>query len=169
MMVDEDANLHVNVRPTAPLPEEFPDRQLVTGVSFISEGNSLVVEAKYPYTITTKGYPDGVSACLADGCQRAVVNGEDAERLLVPTRDARVYDGIETSASNLRLECRQFIADKLWACIYAETLQGEKRLQVDTFEDWVGCTCFILQHGLAAVQSAHPVFKVMSFGVTLRL
>ena len=179
LIADEDANLHVNVRLTAPLPEEFPDRQLVTGVSFISEGNSLVLEVKDPYTIHTDGCPAGVSPCLADGGLRAVANGEDAEHLLVPTRDVLVYDGIEISASNLPVECRQFGADKLWASMYAEMLQGGRDLRGENFEDWVlgfsemaapgWCARYIAQHGLAAVQSAHAVFKIEGPTVTLRL
>ena len=49
MVKDDDAGFHVNVRVTAPLPEEFPDRQLSTGLSVLSEGHSLVVEVKNPY------------------------------------------------------------------------------------------------------------------------
>lgn len=179
LITDEDADFHVNVRLTAPLPEEFPDRQLVTGVSVISEGNSLVVEVKDPYTITTEGCPEGVSPCLADGGLSAVANGQQADHLLVPTRDAFVYDGIEISASNLPVECRQFGADKLWAQMYAEMLHGGRELQAETFEDWVlrfdqmaahgWCARYIAQHGLAAVQSAHSVFKIMSSKITLRL
>lgn len=43
---DPDMDLHVNVRLTAPLPEEFPDRQLVTGLAVVSEGHSLVLEVR---------------------------------------------------------------------------------------------------------------------------
>ncbi|CAB1111947.1 unnamed protein product [Ectocarpus sp. CCAP 1310/34] len=34
------------VRLTAPLPEEFPDRQLVTGLSVMARGHSLVIEVR---------------------------------------------------------------------------------------------------------------------------
>ncbi|CAN0326012.1 unnamed protein product, partial [Ectocarpus fasciculatus] len=37
---DDDLDLNVNVKLTAPLPEEFPNRQLVTGLSVISGGHS---------------------------------------------------------------------------------------------------------------------------------
>ena len=46
LVKDDEADLHVNVRLTAPLPEEFPERQLVTGLSVISSGHSLVVEVR---------------------------------------------------------------------------------------------------------------------------
>ena len=46
LVKDDEADLHVNVRLTAPLPEEFPERQLVTGLSVISTGHSVVVEVR---------------------------------------------------------------------------------------------------------------------------
>ena len=46
LITDDNANIHVNVRLTAPLPEEFPNRQLITGLSILSEGSSLVIEVK---------------------------------------------------------------------------------------------------------------------------
>ena len=38
MVKDDTVNLHVNVRVTASLPEEFLDRQLITALSVLSEG-----------------------------------------------------------------------------------------------------------------------------------
>ena len=38
MVKDDTAHLHVNVRVTASLPEEFLDRQLITALSVLSEG-----------------------------------------------------------------------------------------------------------------------------------
>ena len=35
LIKDELADLHVNIRLTAPLPDHFPDRQLVTGLGVI--------------------------------------------------------------------------------------------------------------------------------------
>lgn len=60
MIKDEEADLHINVRLTARLPEEFPDRQLITGLSILSEGHSLAVEVKNPYTASTNGCAEGV-------------------------------------------------------------------------------------------------------------
>ena len=92
MLTDIDAGLHVNVRVTAPLPEEFPDRQLITGLSVLSEGHSLVVQVKNPYDINTDGCPRGISPCLANGGLSAVVDGEEVEGLLRFSRDEYVVD-----------------------------------------------------------------------------
>lgn len=48
LLTDDSIGLHVNVRLTAPLPKEFPDRQLITGVSVLSQGTSLVIEVRRP-------------------------------------------------------------------------------------------------------------------------
>ena len=179
LVKDTDNNFHVNVRLTAPEPEEFPDRQLVTGVSLISDGNSLVIEVKDPYTTVTTGCPGEQSLCLANGGLRAIANGQEAGQLLVPTRDAFVNDGIDISASNLPVECRQFGGDKIWARMYAEMLDGGRELAIETFEDWVlsfdqmaapdWCAKYIAEHGLAEVRSIHAIFKITTPRVDLRL
>ena len=179
LVKDQDADFQVNVRLTAPQPVEFPDRQLVTGLSVLSDGNALVVEVADPYTTKTAGCPDGVAVCLANNGLRASVNGQDARQLLVPSRDAYVADGIDISASNLPVECRQFGGDKLWARMYAEMLQGERELGPETFEDWVlsfnqmaapeWCAKYIAEHDLSKVQSIHAIFKIMTPTVDLRL
>ncbi|CAM9509333.1 unnamed protein product, partial [Ectocarpus sp. 8 AP-2014] len=38
LIKDDNADLNVNVRVTAPLPDEFPDRQLMTSLAVLSEG-----------------------------------------------------------------------------------------------------------------------------------
>lgn len=176
---DGDINLHVNIRLTAPLPTEFPTRQLVTGVSVISEGQSLALEVKKPHTIDTEGCPEGVSVCLAHGGLRALVNGKETDSLLVPTREEYVTEGIEVSASNLPVECRQFGGERLWARMYAEMLQGGRELSNETFEEWVlgfdhmaapgWCAKYITQHGLDDVLSAHTVFKIVTPTVDVRV
>ena len=100
MVKDDNAGFHVNVRVTAPLREEFPDRQLITGLSVLSEGHSLVVEVKNPYDVRTNGCLQEISPCLADGGLRAIVDGEEVEGLLRFSRDEYVVDGITLSASN---------------------------------------------------------------------
>lgn len=79
---DHNANLSINVCLTAPLPDEFPDRQLVTALTVISEGRSLTIEVKDPYTIGTAGCPEGVSPCLANGGLRVSVDGQEVDELL---------------------------------------------------------------------------------------
>ena len=180
LVKDQDADFHVNVRVTAPLPEDFPDRQLVTGLSVISEGNSFVVEVKDPYTTLTSGCSgrDG-SVCLANGGLRATVNGKEADHLLVPTRGAKVVGSIVVSSSNLPVECRQFGGDKLWAHMYAEMLEGKRELKSETFEDWVmsfdqmaapdWCAKYIVDHGLSDVRSTHAILKIMTRTIDVRL
>ena len=53
MLRDMDSDLHLNIRLTAPLPEEFPDRQLMTGLSVLSEGHSLVTVSYTHLTLPT--------------------------------------------------------------------------------------------------------------------
>ena len=177
---DEDANLHVNVRVTAPLPEEFPDRQLITGLSVLSEGHSFVIDVKNPYDIDTDGCPSGTMPCLSDGGLRAVVDGEEVEGLLHFSRNEHVVDGITMSASNLPAECRQFGGDKIWARMYDEMLQGSRELAIEEqFEDWIlrfdhmaapeWCVQYIGQHDLSELQSIHAVFKIVTPTVTVRL
>ena len=182
LVKDQDADFQVNVRLTAPQPEDFPDRQLVTGLSVLSDGNSLVVEVKDPYTTVTSGCSGEQPVCLANGGLSASVNGQEAGQLLRPTRDAYVADGIDMSGSNLPVECRQFGGDKLWARMYAEMLRGKRQLLLNTeitFEDWVlsfddmaapdWCAKYIAEHGLSEVQSIHAIFKIMTPTVDLRL
>ena len=180
MVKDDDAGLHVNVRLTAPLPEEFPDRQLVTGLSVLFEGHSLVVEVENPYSVGINGCPRGISPCLAQGGLRAVVDGVEVQSLLRFCRGEYIVEGITLSASNLPAECRQFGGDKIWARMYDEMLQGTRELaNEEVFEDWVlrfsdmaapgWCRKYIDQHDLADLQSMHAVLKIVTPAVTLRL
>lgn len=115
MIRDEDANFHVNVRLTSPLPTVLPDRQPITGLSVLSKGHSMIFDVKNPYVIDTKGCPLGVSHCLADGGLRIVVDAEEVDDPLRFSRDRYVADGITVSASNLPAECRPLRGGKLWA------------------------------------------------------
>ncbi|CAM9361358.1 unnamed protein product [Ectocarpus sp. 4 AP-2014] len=137
---DPDMDLNVNVRLTAPLPEEFPDRQLVTGLSVMAGGHSLVIEVTNPYeTDTAGGCPDGAPApCLANGGLSVTVDGEkeaDNSPLLHTVRDETLPGGIQVSAANLPVECWQFGGDKIWARHYADTMEGRRHLLSETFED----------------------------------
>ena len=180
LVTEDNANVHVNVRLTAPLPEEFPDRQLITGLSIVSDGHSLVIEVTNPYSVETDGCHGGVSPCLANGGLRAIVDGEEVDGLLSSCRREYVADGIALSASNLPVECRQFGGEKIWARMYEEMLQGSRELtKEEVFEDWVlrfhhmaapeWCTKYIAQHDLVDLQSNHAIFKIESSAVTVRL
>ena len=177
---DDTDSISVNVRLNAPLPAEFPGRQLITGFSVMSQGHSLVIEVINPYDVNTAGCPPSMSTCLSNGGLRAVVDGEEVDSLLRFSRDEYVTDGITMSASNLPVECRQFGGDTIWARMYDEMLHGKRKLAVgETFEDWIlrfdhmaapdWCTQYISQKDLADVQSIYSAFKVMTSSVTVRL
>ncbi|CAM9962229.1 unnamed protein product [Hapterophycus canaliculatus] len=178
---DDDADLHINIRLTAPLPDQFPDRQLVTGLSILTQGHSLALEVKHPYEARTDGCPEGISLCLANGGLRAIVDKTEANHILRSSRDVSLGDGaIIVSASNLPMECRKFGGDKAWARIYEEMLKGQRVLAVEpSFEDWVlsfrgmaapeWCAKYIAENNLADLQSMHAVFKIETAATTLRL
>lgn len=88
--------------------------------------------------------------------------------------------GLELSASNLPIECRQFGGDKIWAKMYEEMLQGRRVLPEANFEDWVmsfdysmaapdWCVKYIMEKGLNHVQSDHAVFRIDTPAVGVRL
>ena len=180
LVSDDDAKINVNVRLTAPLPEDFPDRQLITGLGIVSMGHSLVIEVINPYDADTNGCPSGTSPCLANGGLRAIVDGKEEDVLLGFSRNEYVAEGIAVSASNLPVECRQFGGDRIWALMYDEMLQGTRQLALEErFEDWIlsydrvaapdWCKKFIAEHDLADVQSIHAVFKIVTSSVIVRL
>ena len=176
---DSSDGLLINCRVTAPLPVQFPHRQLMTGISIVSGGHSLVLEVRDPYTIDTDGCPEGVSPCLANGGLRAVVDGVEVPDLLRPSRKEAVADALEISASNLPVECRQFGGDRIWARMYDEMMEGRRRLAEERFEDWVmrfdrmaapdWCAKFVSENGLDNVHSIHSIFKIATETSVVRL
>lgn len=169
-----DKNLpnQVNVRPTAPLPE-FPERQYITGISVMSNGHSLVIEVKDPYSVETDGcVPLGVGfPCLAEGGLRIAVDGEEVYNILSDVRDESVADGIFLSATNLPVECREFGGSKLWASILHGTPASERKLGGSTsFEDWVlafdhmaapeWCQRYVVERGLTHVHTKQSLFRI---------
>ncbi|CAN0282163.1 unnamed protein product [Scytosiphon promiscuus] len=181
LIKDDNADLHINVRLTAPLPDEFPDRQLLTGLSVMSEGHSLVIEVENPYTIDTSGCPEGASPCLANGGLSISVDGQEVDELLRFSRQVPVADGaISLSASNLPVECRQFGGDRIWARMYQEMLEGRRvLLGGESLEDWIlrydhvaapgWCAKYITENDLADLQSTHAIFKIETSTATVRL
>ncbi|CAM9914742.1 unnamed protein product [Ectocarpus fasciculatus] len=180
---DPDMDLHVNVRLTAPLPEEFPDRQLVTGLAVVSEGHSLVLEVTNPYsTDMTDGCPGGSpTPCLANGGLSVTVDGKKNvgdSPLLHPTRSEVLPGGIQVSADNLPVQCWQFGGHKIWARHY-EGILARRNLRAQSFEDWVlsftdmaahdWCTEYITEKGLTDVQSAHAIYQIVTPAVVVRL
>eukprot|EP00752_Nemacystus_decipiens_P005032 g4571.t1 len=182
MIKDDATDLYINVRVTAPLPDEFPDRQLMTGLAVLSEGHSIVVEVQNPYTIETGGCPEGVSPCLANGGLRITVDGQEVGELLRFSRLVPVAGGAMTlSASNLPAECRQFGGDRIWARIYQDMIEGRRQLLEDeSLEQWIlrydhsmaapgWCAKYISENELADLQSNHAIFKIETPTVTVRL
>eukprot|EP00752_Nemacystus_decipiens_P017715 g15883.t1 len=182
LVKDRNTDLDINVRLTAPLPDEYPDRQLVTGLAVMSEGHSLVIEIGNPYAIDTDGCPVGISPCLANGGLRISADGKAANELLRFSRKVPVAGGaIFVSASNLPVECRQFGGDKIWARKYQEMLEGRRELvDGESFEDWVlkfdnhmaapgWCAEYIAENDLADLQSTHAIFKIETSTVAVRL
>lgn len=174
--------VQINVRLTAPLAKDFPNRQLVTGVSVLS-GNAhyFVVEVNDPYSVETSGCPNGVRPCLADGALRIAVDGSEPIELLGPVEDAQLHDGLTLSTSNLPLECWQFGGSSLWLTKYEDIMSRSRSLVAETFEEWVlkfanenmaapdWCAKFISEQALVDVQSTHAVLKIATPSVTVRI
>ncbi|CAM9929053.1 unnamed protein product, partial [Ectocarpus sp. 12 AP-2014] len=182
LVKDDSADLDVNVRVTAPLPEEFPNRQLMTGFTVLSEGHSLVIEVANPYTVDTDGCPENVSPCLANGGLRIIVDGQEVDELLRFSQEMPVADGAMTfSASNLPVECRQFGGHKIWARMHEDMIAGKRQLLGgESFEEWIlrhedgmpapgWCNKYIAENDLADLQSTHAIFKIETSTVTVRL
>eukprot|EP00903_Cladosiphon_okamuranus_P008159 g7858.t1 len=181
LIKDDNADLHINVRLTAPLPEEFPDRQLMTSLAVLSKGHSVVVEVANPYTIDTDGCPQGFSPCLANGGLRIIVDGHEDDELLRFSTQVPVADGAVTlSASNLPVECRQFGGDRIWARKFQDMIEGKRQLlDGESLEEWIlrydnmaapgWCAKYIAENELADLQSNHAIFKIETSTVTVRL
>lgn len=86
LIKDDDTDLSVNVRLTAPLADEFPDHQLVKGLSVTSDGHSFAADVKNPYSIDTDKCPQDVSPCLANGGPGAVVDDQEVDDLFRSSR-----------------------------------------------------------------------------------
>lgn len=180
LFVDKESGLQVNVRPTGPLPEKFPERQYLTGIAVLSRGHSLAIEVKDPYSISTSGCPANVSPCLADGALRISVDGEEEEDLLAVTMGEQVTDDIYLSASNLPTECREFGGGHAWANMLSKRLKGQRYLPgQEKFEDWVvasshnavspeSCAEYVSERGLMGVVSKQSVLRIITQDVVVR-
>ena len=178
LFVDEEIDMQVNVRTTGPLPEDFPNRQYVTGVSILHHGHSMVIEVIEPYSGDTPGCPDGVFPCLADGGLRFVVDGQESNAFLSPIRNEIVEDAFELSSSNLPLECHEFGGGEEWELLYEEMRRGDRELAEPSFEEWVlsyphmvapeWCAKYISEIGLADEQSKQSVLRIVTADVIIR-
>jgi len=175
---DDIADLHINVRITTPEPD-FPKNQFITGMAVILGEHSLVIEVKDPYSPFTDGCPDGIAPCLADGGIRIVVDGHEDDALLSPTRSEYVADGMELSATNLPPVCQEFGHKEVLASLKKGSVDGGRRLQALTFEDWILslanmvvpalCSEMVAEHGLLNVQSQQSIFRIATPTADIRL
>ena len=176
--MDEEIDMQVNVRTTGPLPEDFPNRQYVTGVSILQHGHSLVIKVIEPYSSDTPGCPESFFPCLADGGLRFVVDGKVSQRLARPTRNEKVGRIFEVSSSNLPVECREFGGGEEWELLYEEMRRGDRELAEPSFEEWVlsfphkvapeWCAKYVSDTGLADVQSKQSVLKIATADIVVR-
>lgn len=190
-----EADTQMSVRLTAPLPEDFPDRQLVTGLSIIyGDGHSLVIETKNPYTTGTAGCPDDwFTPCLSEGTLRITVDSKEQEA--VPTiRGELPGVGAYLTAINLPAECQPYGGDIIWAN-KAERMEAHRGLAADTAASgltdiagfdlarWIStwsssvaapswCNKFMEEAGVIGAlsyHSRHTVFSIETPALALRL
>lgn len=179
LIKNHDPDVTVNLRLTAPLPEEFPHRQLVSGVAIMSSGHSLVLEFKNPYSTDLDGCPRGNPQCLANGGIRVVVDGRTLSDFLIGSDALELADGIKLSASNLPMECWQFGGAKIWAKQYEDMMSQSRELTTDSFEGWIlksvnmaapdWCAKFMSEQHIHEVKSSHSIFKVDTTSMTVRV
>jgi len=185
-LVSDGPDFQLNARVTAPMPEEFPDRQLVTAVSILSAGgHSLVIEVKDPYITDTEGCADDSPVpCLANGALRVIVDGEEISGLQAPIEATELPGGRLVSSANLPVECRPFGGDRIWAAQHAATADGRRSLRARErdFDQWIldesnmaaptWCAKFLEEKGLPgllAVQSNHAIFRIVTPTTSLRI
>lgn len=180
-LISNGPDFHLNVRLTAPMPVEFPERQLVSAVNIITDNglHSLLVEVKDPYSTVTEGCP--AAPCLADGGLRIQVDEIDSDALQSPAENV-VLSGepgssdVIVSAANLPAECRPFGGDRIWAAHFAEMMAARRlniRLGAVSFADWLlkpetlaaptWCAQYLQEGGIAgllATRSEHATFRV---------
>lgn len=180
LLKDKDSDLNINVRLTAPLPDDFPERQLITGVSIMSHGKSIMVENTDPYSAKPAGCAEDVTLpCLSNGGITVTVNGHNAPELLSPVQGVVLGGDLVVSSANLPVECRQFGGHQIWARMYEEMMEGRRRLKSESFEEWVlrfdevaapeWCAKYINERGLSQVQSLHSIFQIETGSLTVRL
>lgn len=184
-LIFDGFEFQVNVRITAPMPKEFPDRQLVSAVSIITQGHSLVVEVKNPYTIETGPCTVGDHGlpCLANGALQLSLDGETLSELQYPGEVNDLPGDMTIFAANLPAECQPFGGDRIWAAQYAEIMRAAHRsLRSINFSNWIleadtlaaptWCEKFLNEkrlEGLLRVQSNHAIFRVQTPTATLRI
>ena len=188
-LLSDSPDFHLNIRLSAPMPEEFPDRQLISAVSILTDDglHSLVVEVKDPYSTNTDGCPkDSPVPCLADGGLRILVDGEEPAALQASSENVRLPGSypIVLSAANLPAECRTFGGDRIWATQFADMATDRRSLRLNAvaFDEWIlqpdtlaaptWCAKFLEEGGSAGVlstRSEHATLRVETPVATVRI
>lgn len=177
-----DDDVQLSVRLTAPLVEEFPDRQLMTAVAMkYGDGHSVIIETKEPYSTETEGCPDDwYTPCLAENALRIIVDGK--EHLAVPTERSSLPGDATITASNLPAECQPYGGDLIWANTFAQ-MCAQRRVSESSFIDWVSswsestaapgwCDKFLAEAGVEGAlmySSKHAVFSIDTPALAVRV
>ena len=188
-LLSDGPNFHLNVRLSAPMPEEFPDRQLISAVSIVTDDglHSLMVEVKDPYSTNTDGCPkDSPAPCLADGGLRILIDKEEPAALQVPSENVRLpgNDPVVLSTTNLPAECRPFGGDRIWAAQFADITTNHRNLRSEAvaFDQWIlqpdtlaaptWCAKFLEEGGsagLLSTRSEHATLRVETPVASVRI
>lgn len=183
VLLADAGGLQMSVRLTAPLADEFPDRQLITGFALkYQNGHSIVMETKEPYTTETGGCPRNLNGpCLSEHALKITVDGEP--HLDVPSENVLLSGGAVLTAFNLPAECQPYGGDVVWAHNFAK-IMDHRRLSAEVNPaEWVGgwsettaapswCNKFLSEsgaEGLLNYCSKHSVFNIETNEVTVRL
>lgn len=177
---DDEDDFQINVRTTAPMPNDFPDRQFITGVAILSHGHSFVIEVKEPYNVKTPGCADDWnSPCLADGGILTSIDGQRVDFLNCPDKDLHLPGDIELSSTNLPRECSEFGGRNMWAHSQKNVLQGRQLISAETFEDWLlrlthmaapeYCAMFMKTSNIFRVQSEEAILRIVTPTAVVRV
>lgn len=183
LLTERDPGVQINVRLTAPLATEFPDRQLITGFALKgADGHSIVIKTKDPYTVQTSGCPENVDlTCLSENALDIIVDGEDHPTVAV--ENALFLGGTVMTAANLPTECQPFGGDVIWARQFADMAHERYLNDVQDVDEWVlgwsattaapfWCETFIAEsgtEGLLDYRSMHAVFRIQTPSFSVRL
>ena len=185
-LFSDGLNFHVNVRLSAPMPEEFPDKQLVSAMSVQTDDglHSLLIEVKNPYSTDTDGcFQESSAPCLADGGLRILVDGVESAALQAPAENVLLPGGegqssasaVVVSSTNLPAEYRPFGGNRVWAAQFAGKTIDHRQLHSGSvpFHEWIlqpdtlaaptWCANFLeegVSDGLLAMWSKHATFRV---------
>lgn len=114
VLISDTADVQITVRLTAPLSQDFPDRQLITAFGLkYHGGHSVIIETKYPHTSQTEGCLDAwYVPCLAENSLRITVDGEVYEG--IPVERASLPGDALLTATNLPAQCQPKGDGDIW-------------------------------------------------------